>query len=74
MNPDPTSATRELARAAAELLEAADPAALYVVVVHVPGADPNTSTAHNLADEHEARRFVAEVVGGAEPEPPGAAA
>jgi hypothetical protein len=24
---------------------------------------------HNLADEHEAGRFVAEVVGGAEPEP-----
>jgi hypothetical protein len=39
-----------------------------VVVVHLPGADPNTSAAHNLADQDEARRFVAEVVTGAEPE------
>ena len=39
-----------------------------MVVVHVPGADPNTSAAHNPADDAEARRFVGEVVTGAEPE------
>jgi len=58
------SDTRELARLAAEAVAGGDEAASYVVVVQVPGESPNTSLAHNLADDAEARRFVAEVAMG----------